>query len=307
MSPDGAPRGAVFLTAMQLLFELLLFGLTLGGLYAMLSMGLTLQYGVARIMNLAYGEMLVVTAFGSYGLFTQLQWGPLLSLALSLPLGYALNWLVYKLLLSPLVRRTNAGPGLEVDSLLATFGLLFVVQGVMQVQFGGGYHGYSFAAEALELFGSRIAWNRLIVLGLALAIGGALWLFLARTRAGAAVRAVATAPNHAPLVGIDVAAVSAAAFAAGGALVAAAGVLVGMFLTFSASMGVIFTMKALIVVIMGGVGNVAGCVIAGLLFGLSETIVARLVDPGLTLAVNYLLFLAVLLWRPAGLFGRPAR
>lgn len=292
---------------MRLLFELLLFGLTLGGLYAMMSMGLTLQYGVARIMNLAYGELLIASAFGSYALFTHLQWNPLVSLALSLPLGFAANWLIYQALLSPLVRRTRAGPALEVDSLLVTFGLLFVLQGVMQVQFGGGYHSTSFAAEALELFGSRIAWNRLIVLGLALLIGGALWLLLARTRAGAAVRAVATAPNQAPLVGIDVRAVSAATFAAGGALVAAAGVLASMFLTFSASMGVIFTMKALIVVIMGGVGNVLGCVVAGLLLGLTETVVARLLDPGLTLAVNYLLFLAVLLWRPAGLFGKPTR
>jgi branched-chain amino acid transport system permease protein len=292
---------------MQLLFELLLFGLTLGSLYAMMSMGLTLQYGVARIMNLAYGELLIAMAFGSYALFTHLQLNPLVSLALSLPLGFAVNWLVYQLLLSPLVKRTQAGPALEVDSLLATFGLLFVIQGVMLVLFGGGYHSYSYAAEAVVLFGSRIAENRLIVLAFAILIGAALYLFLTRTRAGAAVRAVATAPNNAPLVGIDVRAVSAATFAAGGALVAASGVLVSMFLTFSASMGVIFTMKALIVVIMGGVGNVIGCIIAGLLLGLSETIVARLLDPGLTLAVNYLLFLAVLLWKPAGLFGRPTR
>lgn len=292
---------------MRLLSELLLYGLTLGGLYAMMSMGLTLQYGVARIMNLAYGELLIATAFGAWALFTHLKLSPLLALLLSLPLGFALNWGIYRLLLSPLVRRTNAGPALEVDSLLATFGLLFVVQGLMLVQFGGAYHSYAYASEALELFGARIAWNRLIVLVLAVLIGGALWLFLARTRAGAAVRAVATAPNHAPLVGIDVATVSAATFAAGGALVAAAGVLASMFLTFSASMGVVFTMKALIVVIMGGVGNVAGCVLAGLLLGLAETLVARLIDPGLTLAVNYLLFLAVLLWRPAGLFGRASR
>ena len=285
----------------------MVLGGPLGTVYAMMSMGLTLQYGVARIMNLAYGELLIAMAFGSYALFTHLQLNPLVSLALSLPLGFAVSWLVYQLLLSPLVRRTQAGPALEVDSMLATFGLLFVIQGVMLVLFGGGYHSYSYAAEAVVLFGSRIAANRLLVLAFAILIGAALYLFLTRTRAGAAVRAVATAPNNAPLVGIDVRAVSAATFAAGGALVAASGVLVSMFLTFSASMGVIFTMKALIVVIMGGVGNVIGCIIAGLLLGMSETIVARLLDPGLTLAVNYLLFLAVLLWKPAGLFGRPTR
>jgi len=97
------------------------------------------------------------------------------------------------------------------------------------------------------------------------------------------------------------------AFALGGALVATGGVLVSMFLTFNASMGVVFTMKALIVVIMGGVGNLLGALAAGLLLGLAETAVARLIDPGLTLAANYLLFLAVLLWRPTGLFGSPTR
>ena len=79
-----------------------------------------------------------------------------------------------------------------------------------------------------------------------------------------------------------------------------------MFATFTASMGVVFTMKALIVIIMGGVGNVAGALLAGLMLGLAETAVARLVDPGLTIAVTYALFLVVLLWRPTGLFGRAA-
>jgi branched-chain amino acid transport system permease protein len=292
---------------MQLLVELLLFGLTLGGLYAMVAMGLTLQYGVARIMHLAYGEWLIAAAFCAYGLFNWLQVSPLVTLALALPVGFAVNWLVYQILLTPLVRRTKAGPALEVDSLLATFGLLFVVQGVMLVIFGGAYHSYSYAAEAVSVLGAAISLNRLIMFGFAVVAALSLFAFLACTRAGAAVRAVATAPGNAPLVGIDVRQVSALTFAAGGALVAAGGVLASMFLTFSASMGVLFTMKALIVVIMGGVGNVAGALVAGLLLGFSETLVARLIDPGLTLAVNYLLFLLVLMWRPAGLFGRPVR
>jgi len=292
---------------MQLLLELLLFGLTLGGLYAMTAMGLTLQYGVARIMNLAYGEWLIAAAFCAWGLFTWLQVSPLAALVLVLPVGFAVNWLVYQLLLTPLVRRTKAGPALEVDSLLATFGLLFVVQGVMLVLFGGAYHSYAYATQALSVLGTAIAYNRIIMFGCAVLPSAALMLFLTRTRAGAAVRAVATAPENAPLVGIDVRKVCALTFAAGGALAVAGGVLASMFLTFSAAMGVIFTMKALIVIIMGGVGNAAGALVAGLLLGLSETLVARLIDPGLTLAVNYLLFLIVLLWRPTGLFGRPMR
>jgi len=289
------------------LVDVLLAGATLGGLYALVAMGLTLQYGVARIMNLSYGEFLIAPAFLAYVLVVQHGASPLAVLVLALPLGFALQWAVYQLLLTPLVRRTGAGPQLEVDSILATFGLLFVVQGVMLVAFGGNYHSYGYLSVPVQVLGSTVAANRLLVLLVALGLGAGLYLLLTRTRIGTVVRAVAVAPRFAPLVGIDVRRTAALAFGLGGALVAACGVLVSMFLPFSATMGTMFAMKALIVVIMGGVGNLMGCLLAGLLLGFAETLVASFVDPGLTLAVNYALFLLVLLLRPAGLFGRAAR
>ncbi|UZD54396.1 branched-chain amino acid ABC transporter permease [Caldimonas aquatica] len=291
----------------MVLIDILLGGLTLGGLYALVAMGLTLQYGVARIMNLAHGEFLILASFAAFVLVSQWRLHPLLALVLALPLGFALQWAVYRVLLTPLVRRTQAGPALEADSILATFGLLFIVQGIVLVIFGGNYYSYSYLSVPVSILGSTVAANRLLVLALAVLIGGALYVALIKTRLGTAVRVVAVAPRFAPLVGIDVRALSALAFGLGGALVAACGVLVSMFLPFSASMGVVFTMKALVVVIMGGVGHLAGCLAAGLLLGLVESIVARLVDPGLTLAATYVLFLGVLLLRPAGLFGRAAR
>jgi len=196
---------------------------------------------------------------------------------------------------------------LEVDSILATFGLLFVLQGIMLVVFGGQFYTYTYLSVPVDILGSTVALNRLIALIFALVIGTGLYLALTRTRPGTALRAVAADPVAAQLVAIDVTKASAFAFALGGALVAAGGVLVSMFSTFTASMGVVFTMKALIVVIMGGVGNLAGAMLAGIMLGLAETAVARLVDPGLTIAVTYALFLTVLLVRPTGLFGRPAR
>jgi branched-chain amino acid transport system permease protein len=290
-----------------LLLDLLVSGLTLGGMYALIALGLTLQYGVARIMNLAYGEFLIAAAFGAYALFTALAVDPLLGLVVALPVAFAASWLVYRVLLMPLVRRARSRGALEVDSILATFGLLFVVQGIALAIFGGAYYSYSYLSVPVSVLGSTVAANRLLALGFAAVIGTSLYLALARTRIGTAIRAVAVDPAAAQLVAIDVRALSAFAFALGGALVAAGGVLVSMFLTFNAAMGVVFTMKALVVVIMGGVGNLLGCLVAGLLLGLAETVVARLVDPGLTLAVTYAIFLAVLLVRPAGLFGRPAR
>ena len=283
--------------------DALFSGLTLGGMYALVAMGLTLQYGVARIMNLSYGEMLVAAAFAAFWLFTAAGVTPLIGMLVVLPASFAVTWAVYRVLLVPLVRRAKSRDALEVDSILATFGLLFVIQGVMLVLFGGAYYSYAFLAVPLQVLGVTIAANRLLALCFAAVIGLVLYLGLTRTRAGTAVRAVAVDPVSAQLVAIDVRATAALAFALGGALVAAGGVLVSMFLTFNANIGVAFTMKALIVVIMGGVGNLLGCLVAGLILGLTETFVATWIDPGLTLAATYVIFLTVLLVRPQGLFG----
>lgn len=285
----------------------LVSGLVLGGMYALVAIGLTLQYGVARIMNLAYGEFAVAAAFAALWLWTAAGVSPLLGLLLVAPLAFVLNLLVYRVFLVPLVRRAKDPGMLETDSILATFGLLFVVQGVMLALFGGAYQSYSYLSVPVSVLGATVTVNRLVALALAVLIGGGLWLWLARSRTGTAVRAVAVSPVAARLVAIDVNRIARLAFATGGALVALGGVLASMYMTFNASMGVVFTMKALVVVIMGGVGNLMGCLVAGLLLGLAETAVAAWVDPGLTIAATYALFLAVLLLKPAGLFGRAAR
>lgn len=284
-----------------------LTGLVLGGMYALIAMGLTLQYGVARIMNLSYGEFLIGAAFASYWLFTGWALNPLAGLAFVIPVSFGISYLLYRVLLTPLVRRARTRDALEVDSILATFGMMFIVQGIMLTMFGGAYFSYSFLAVPVTVVGEVLALNRLIAFGLAVLVGLALYLTLTRTRIGTSIRAVAVDPIAAQLVAIDVTRTSALAFALGGALVASAGVLISMFLTFSATSGVVFTMKALIVVVMGGVGNLLGCLVAGLALGLSEALVATFIDPGLTLAVNFALFLGVLLVKPAGIFGRAQR
>lgn len=290
----------------MVLIDILISGLILGGMYALVAMGLTLQYGVARILNLAYGEVLIASAFAAYVLYTGFAISPLLGLLIVLPLAFAANWLIYRVMLTPLVKRARNRVTLEVDSILATFGLLFVLQGIAFVVFGGQYYSYSYLSVPLHLAGSIVSANRLMALGFAAALGIALYFALTRTRSGTAIRAVAVDPTSAQLVAINVRRVAGFTFALGGAMCAAGGVLTSMFLTFNAAMGVVFTMKALIVVIMGGVGNLLGALLAGLLLGLIETFVARLVDPGLTLAANFALFLAVLLIRPQGLLGRRA-
>jgi branched-chain amino acid transport system permease protein len=289
------------------LIDALIFGLTLGGTYALVALGLNLQYGVARILNLAYGEMLIAAALGSLLLFTRAGISPILALLIVVPVAAVLGAVFYRGAFLPLVRRARSREALEGDSILSTFGLLFVIQGLMLALFGGNYLSYSYLSVPIEIFGTTVAANRVLALVVAISLGTGLFLILTRTRIGTALRAVAVDPGSAPLVGIDVTRIATLAFALGTALVAVAGVLISMFSTFSATMGVLFTMKALIVVIMGGVGNFVGCVLAALLLGVTESFVSSYVDPGLTLASNYAIFLLVLVFRPKGLFGRAGR
>jgi len=284
--------------------NILVTGILLSGTYALIALGLTLQYGVARIMNLGNGETLVAACFVAFWLYTGLSINPLLGLILIAPGAFLINWGIYTVALQPLVRRARNRGQLEVDSILATFGLLFLLQGLMIASFGGEYRSYTFLADRFELFGNAYGLNRVVAFVAAAIIAGGLWFFLYRTRQGTAMRAVAVDPNAASLVAIDVARTAAIAFALGGALTACGGALLSTFYTFNASMGVVFTMKALIIVIMGGVGDVRGAVLAALILGISETVVASLIDPGLTLAATYFLFILVLLFRPQGIFGR---
>ncbi len=283
--------------------DILISGLLLGGTYALIAMGLNLQYGVARIMNLANGEVLVMGALASFLAFTAASISPLITVFLVAPLAFATSWLVYRVLLLPLVRRAKTQGQLEVDSILATFGMAFILVGTMVLIYPELF-AYSFLAVPVDVAGTTVAANRLVAFGGAVAISLALYLWLNRSNAGLAVRAVSVSPMAAGLVGINVERISALAFAIGGTITAMGGVLISTFVTLDPSFGVIFTMKALIIVIMGGVGDIRGAIVAALILGVVETAVATLIDPGLTLAAAYTIFLLVLLFRPQGLFGR---
>ena len=284
--------------------DILITGILLGGTYALIALGLTLQYGVSRIMNLATGETLVATALGAFWFFTSFHLSPIVAILILAPAAFIINWIIYQVLLTPLVRRAKNRGMLEVDSILATFGLLFILQGIMLIVFGGDYLNIDYLAVAYEIMGNPYGLNRIVAFICAVIIAVILYIILYRTRFGTAIRAVAVDPVSAGLVAIDVNKTTAFAFALGAAVTACGGALLSMFLTFNASIGVIFTMKALIIVIMGGVGDIRGAVIAAVILGIAETLVATLLDPGLTLAATYILFILTLLLRPQGLFGR---
>ncbi len=286
--------------------DIIVGGILLGGTYALIAMGLQLQYGVARIMNLANGEVLIAGSFAALWLFTGAQLSPILSIIIVAPLGYVINWLIYRYLLQPLVKRSKTQGHLEVDSILSTFGLSFIFIGLMHAIFGGEYFNYEYLEIPYEIFNEPYGLNRIAAFLGAAVLAAGLYFWLNKTRSGLKLRAVSVNPRSSNLVGINVDSASALAFSLGGAVTAAGGALISMFMTFDASIGVLFTMKALIIVILGGVKEIKGAIVAAFILGLAETAVASLIDPGLTLAAAFLLFILVLLFRPQGLFGNQA-
>lgn len=286
--------------------DIIVTGLLLGGTYALIAMGLQLQYGVARIMNLANGEILVAGAFAAFWFYTGVQLSPFLSIIVVAPLAFAVNWAIYRYLMLPLVNRSKSHGEFEVDCILATFGLSFIMVGLMLAFFGGEYFSYSYLERPYEILGQPYGLNRVAAFLVSAVLAAVIYFWLSRTRMGLALRAVAVDPSSAGLVGINVPRASALAFSLGGAVTAAGGASISAFLTTDASIGIIFTLKALVIVIMGGVAEIRGTIVAALILGLTETAVASLIDPGLTLAAAYSLFILILLTRPEGLFGRRA-
>jgi branched-chain amino acid transport system permease protein len=256
------------------------------------------------MLNLSYGEFFTAGAFASFFAITLYRVNPLLGLVASVPVSFAANWLIYRFLLLPLIRRATNQDALDGDVVLCTFGLLFVFQGFEQAYWGGNVRGYYFLSSPVHFFGARLPANRLLAFACAMILGGVLILVMRRTRFGTALRAIAIDPIAAGLTGIDVFKLSALAFALGGAMVAISGALVSTFIASSASSGIVYTLKALIVIIVGGPGRMAGAIAAGLLLGVAEQVGGYLVDPGLTLAINYAILILVLLIKPTGLFAR---
>src|ERR1700684_2118594 len=173
----------------------LILGLLLGGTYSLMAMGLQLQYGVARIMNLANGEMLIAGAFGAFWFYAGTKTSPLLALLFVVPRAFVLNWAIYRVLILPLVRRAKNQAKLEVDSILATFGLSFISVGVMLAIFGGEYLDYSYLSQPIFIFGERYGLNRVVAFLASVILCAGLYLWLHKTRAGLALRAVAVNPS----------------------------------------------------------------------------------------------------------------
>ncbi len=285
------------------ILDVVIGGLLMGGLYALIAMGLSLQYGVARVLNIAHGEFMMLGAFFTWLLYTMFGINPLVCLVIIGPVIFIIGFTLHRTLFRSLLKSSASPAAFEGSSLLAAFGLLFIIQNIAIVAWGAEIRGYSYLSIPVNLGGAIFGANRLITLLFAVVIGLAFYLFLARTRMGKAIRAAAQDPATAGLMGVNINRMLALCFGFGAAMAGIAGLLISMILPIHATMGLEYTIIAIIVVVLGGLGSITGSFIGGFILGLIGSIVTYF-EPGLALAAYYVIFILLLLVKPTGIMGK---
>jgi branched-chain amino acid transport system permease protein len=274
-------------------------GVLTGSLYAMIAVGLTIVFGVMRIINLAHGEMVMLGMFGAYWSYT--LWGidPFLSIVIWAPLMFAAGMLVQRFLLQEVI------PKGELNTLLYTAGLSLLIANLALFLWTGDYRtlNLDYASMPARPLGIAVPIPLAIAFAMAIAITSALYLLLSRTDVGRAMRATAQNAQSAALMGVDVHTINMITFGLGTALAAAAGVLLVPSLYLYPTVGEILIVKCFVIVVLGGLGSVPGAIAGGVLLGVVESLGAVYVSVAYKDAIGFVLFLLVLLLRPAGLFG----
>jgi branched-chain amino acid transport system permease protein len=288
---------------MNELVQNLVLGLLLGGVYALVAGGLTLIFGVMRVINIAHGAFVMLAAFITYSLWSEVGIDPLLAILITTPVVFGIGWLTYKVVVSPIRTAPMA------SSVLLTFGLALVLEGAMGEIWGNNstairppYADESFTVAGLflpkaQVYGGLVAVLVLVVLG----------LVLSKTWLGRAIRAAAINPAGAELVGIKVSAVAALVFALGIAAAGAGGAITGILYPFVPGSHYQWIARLLAIVVLGGMGSLNGAVLGALIFGVAETFTSAYVSPSWATAVPYAIVFAVLLVRPQGLLGSRLR
>lgn len=288
-------------------FELLASGLITGGIYALVGLGLNLQYGLMRILNIAHGEFLMLGAYLTWMAHTQLGLSPLVMLPLSFAALMLLGLVVHRLCFARLAAHAPNVDVFEARGLMVAFGLMFLVQNFASWVWGGDLRGYDYLTSPVVIGGTggaQFAGNKLLVFGLALLIALALMAVLRMTLLGKGVRALMQSPTGAQLVGIDTRRLHPLMFGVGLGLSGVAGCLLSMAYTITPSMGEPYTVTALIVITLGGFGSMGGALAGGLLLGVIEALGMHFTNPSLKALLSYAVFIGVLLWKPNGLFAR---
>ena len=289
---------------MRLWVELIVSGVITGGIYALVAMGLNLQYGLMRILNASHGEFLMLGAYLVYWAHLVTHLSPFVFLPPLLVGLFVIGLVIHRLCFRRLAETTPEVEAFEARSLLVGFGLMFVVQNVALLVWGADLRGYQYLSRTVSVAGVGFTANRLVAFAGAIGLGLGLIFVLRATLLGRAVRAMMQSPTGALLVGIDGRRLHPAVFGVGLALAGAAGALLSMVFEISPSMGEPYTVTALIVIALGGFGSVTGSLLGGLLLGVVEAIGMHLTSPSLKMVLSYGVFMLVLITRPNGLFVR---
>ncbi len=289
---------------MTVLAQQVLLGLLLGGLYGLAAAGLSLVFGVLKVLNVAHGELIMLGGYGAFWLFALLGWDPFAALLLVIPGSLLLGATLYVVLFGFVVR---AHEEIRIkNSLLVGFGLALALHALAVRLWTADDRSITtpYSGTVLTVGELSIPVIRLVSLAIAFALIAALHLLLARWRWGKAIRATAEDWQAALLTGIDVRRAYLLAFAIGTALAGAAGTLVSVGYSISPSMGLEWTLKALIVVVLAGLGSMLGTFVAGLFVGVAEALSAAAFGGPYREVVGLVIFVVVLVLRPRGLFGR---
>ena len=287
-----------------MLTQQLILGFLVGGLYGLAAAGLSLTFGVLRVLNIAHGELLMLGGYGTFWLFTLYGVDPFLSLLGVAPALFALGLILYWALFRFVVR---AHEDVRIkNSLLIGFGLTLIFHTLAIRLWTADERSVTteYAGMAARVAGFTVPLGRLASLVLAFAVLAILHLFLTRARWGRAIRATAEDWEAAAIMGIPVGRTYLLAFALGTALAGIAGGLVSVAYSISPSIGLEWTLKALIVVVLAGLGSLFGSFAGGLLLGVAEAASVVVVGGAYREAVGLILFLVILVTRPQGLFGR---
>lgn len=287
---------------MDRFIELVLTSVLLAGLYATMAYGLGLIYGVLRIVNLNHGGMIMAGAYAGWYLHRVLGIDPYLALLPVAAVAFVIGMGMYRLLVHRLPRGAAGG----VQSLLLLFGVWLVLRNAAYLLFSGNDQTLrtSYSTRAATILGAQVSVNRLAVFGVALATLAILHILLTRTYLGKAIRAVAQNPESCTLVGIPVDRIYALTFGLGTALAAIAGLLGATLFPFNPGFGAAELLKSFVVVVLGGLGSVAGTAVAALILAVVEVFAILFIPAYLTSAVGFVLLVLVLIVRPGGLFGQ---
>ena len=284
----------------MLYIQALINGILMGGIYGLMALGLSLIFGVLRIINFAHGNLMVVGMYITYWLFVLVGLDPYLSLLLSASFLFLLGFLMQRYILNPVVEAP------EEMSFLITLGLGLIIQNCLLMVFGPDFYTVdtSYKLSSIAVGELSIDVSKVFAFGSSILITAAFFSFLQWTETGRAIRAASNNREAAMLMGIDVKRIYSLAFAIGAATAGAAGASVSTFIPTSQDAGMLFTLTSFVIVIAGGVGTYHGALVGGFLIGMVEELGAVLLSGSMKQVVSFCLLMVILFFRPQGLFGR---